>query len=146
ATITPASGFVTIPGAFAIGLLGGGACYLAVTKLKAKLGYDDSLDVFGVHGVGSTIGMLMCGVLASKEVNAAIATTFQVNGQVVSLVGSASQFKNQLIAVLVTVALSAIVTWVVLKAIDATVGLRVNADQEDLGLDLSEHNEKAYND
>lgn len=146
ATITPASGFVTIPGAFVIGLLGGVFCYLAVTKLKAKLGYDDSLDVFGVHGVGSTVGMLMCGLLASKEVNAAIAGTFQVNGQAVSLVGSGAQFKNQLIAVVVTIALSAIASFVILKVIDATLGLRVTKDQEDLGLDLSQHDEKAYND
>ena len=146
ATITPASGFVTISGAFFIGLLGGVFCYLAVTKLKAKLGYDDSLDVFGVHGVGSTVGMLMCGLLASKEVNAAIAGTYQVNGQAVSLVGSGGQFKNQLIAVLVTMALSAIASVVILKIIDVTVGLRVTKDQEDIGLDLSEHNEKAYND
>jgi Amt family ammonium transporter len=146
ATITPASGFVTIPGAFIIGLCGGIVCYLAVTKLKAKLGYDDSLDVFGVHGVGSTVGMLMCGFLASSEVNAAIATTFQVNGQALSLAGSASQFKNQLIAVVATIALSAIVSTVALKIIDAVVGLRVDKDQEDLGLDLSQHDEKAYND
>jgi ammonium transporter, Amt family len=146
ATITPASGFVTISGAFMIGLVGGVFCYFAVTKLKAKLGYDDSLDVFGVHGVGSTVGMLLCGLLASKDVNAAIAGTFQLNGQAVSLVGSASQFKNQLIAVAFTMALSAIVSFVALKLIDKTIGLRVEADAEDLGLDLAEHNEKAYND
>ncbi len=146
ATITPASGFVTIPGAFIIGLTGGVLCYFAVTKLKAKLGYDDSLDVFGVHGVGSTVGMLLCGLLASKDVNAAIASTFQVNGQAVALVGSGSQFKNQLIAVVFTMALSAIVSFVALKLIDKTIGLRVEADAEDLGLDLAEHNEKAYND
>lgn len=146
ATITPASGFVTIQGAFLIGLMGGVFCYFAVAKLKAKLGYDDSLDVFGVHGVGSTVGMLMCGLLASKSVNAAIATTYQVNGQVTSLVGSGSQFKNQLIAVVFTVALSAGVSFVLLKVIDKTIGLRVEQDQEDLGLDLSQHDEKAYND
>lgn len=146
ATITPASGFVTIPSAFLIGLLGGVLCYLAVTKLKAKLSYDDSLDVFGVHGVGSTVGMLMCGLLASKEVNAAIGGTFQVGGQAVSLAGSVSQFKNQLIAVGVTVALSAVASFVILKIINATVGLRVTKDQEDIGLDLAEHDEKAYND
>jgi len=146
ATITPASGFVTIPGAFVIGLLGGVFCYLAVTKLKVKLGYDDSLDVFGVHGVGSTIGMLMCGLLASKDVNAAIASTYQIHGQAVSLAGSGSQFKNQLIAVVFTMALSAVVSLVALKIIDKTIGLRVEKDEEDLGLDLAEHDEKAYND
>ena len=76
ATITPASGFVSVPAAFCIGLVAGVVCYLAVTKLKAAFGYDDSLDVFGVHGVGSTTGMLMLGFLASPAVNPLIATTF----------------------------------------------------------------------
>jgi Amt family ammonium transporter len=146
ATITPASGFVTVPAAFLIGLAGGLVCFLAVAKLKAKLGYDDSLDVFGVHGVGSTVGMLLCGVFASAAVNPAIATTFQVNGQVVSLVGSAGQFFNQLKGVLFTAAFSAIATYLILKIVKATGDLRVNQEQEDIGLDLSEHDEKAYND
>jgi Amt family ammonium transporter len=146
ATITPASGFVTVPAAFLIGLAGGLVCFLAVAKLKAKLGYDDSLDVFGVHGVGSTVGMLLCGVFASAAVNPAIATTFQVSGQVVSLVGSAGQFFNQLKGVLFTAAFSAIATYIILKIVKATGDLRVNQEQEDIGLDLSEHDEKAYND
>jgi ammonium transporter, Amt family len=146
ATITPASGFVTIPSAFLVGLVGGVVCYLAVTKLKPKFGYDDSLDVFGVHCVGSTVGMLMCGFLASADVNGAIATTFQVNGHAVSLAGSFSQFKNQLIAIVFTATLSIIVSYVALKVIDKTIGLRVDQDAEDLGLDLAEHDEKAYND
>lgn len=146
ATITPASGFVSIPSAFIIGLLGGVICFLAVAKIKAKLGYDDSLDVFGVHGVGSTVGMLMCGVLASAAVNPAIAATFQINGQAVSLAGSFGQLLNQLKGILFTAALSGVASYVILKVIDLTIGLRVNPDQEDLGLDLSEHDEKAYND
>ena len=146
ATITPASGFVTVPAAFVIGLAGGVVCLLAVTKLKAKLGYDDSLDVFGVHGVGSTVGMLLCGVFASAAVNPALATTFQVNGQVVSLAGSAGQFFNQLKGVLFTAAFSAVATWLILKIVQATGALRVNQEQEDIGLDLAEHDEKAYND
>ena len=81
ATITPASGFVTIPAAFCIGLVGGVACYFAVTKLKNIFHYDDSLDVFGVHGVGSIVGMLMVGMLADASVNPLIASTFQVDGQ-----------------------------------------------------------------
>jgi Amt family ammonium transporter len=146
ATITPASGFVTIPSAFVIGLAGGLCCYFAVAKLKAKLGYDDSLDVFGVHGVGSTVGMLLCGVLATAAVNPAIAVTFQVKGEVLSLAGSGAQVLNQLKAILFTVALSGIASFVILKLIDATLGLRVTQDREVLGLDLSEHDEKAYND
>jgi Amt family ammonium transporter len=146
ATITPASGFVTVTQAFVIGLCGGIGCLLAVTKLKAKLRYDDSLDVFGVHGLGSTIGMLLLGFFASGEVNVAIKGTFKPGGIAVSLIGSGSQFMNQLKGVLFTAALSGIVTYVLLKAIDATVGLRVTQEQEDLGLDLAEHDERAYSD
>ncbi len=146
ATITPASGFVSIPSAFLIGLTGGLLCFLAVAKMKAKLGYDDSLDVFGVHGFGSTVGMLLCGVFATAAVNPAIVATYQVNGQATSLVGSAAQVMNQLKAILFTAALSGIATYLILKFVNATIGLRVNDDQEDLGLDLSEHDEKAYND
>jgi Amt family ammonium transporter len=146
ATITPASGFVTVQGAFLIGFVGGVCCFLAVTKLKAKLGYDDSLDVFGVHGFGSTVGMLMLGFLANGQVNGAIGDTFKVGDHAVSLVGCASQFANQLKGVLFTMALSGIVTFVILKLIDATIGLRVSEEQEDIGLDLAEHDERAYSD
>jgi ammonium transporter, Amt family len=146
ATITPASGFVTIPAAFCIGLVAGVVCYIAVTKVKSACKYDDSLDVFGVHGVGSTIGMLMLGFLASTEVNSAIATTYTVNGQAVSLGGSMGQFLNQLKGVLLTVGLAAIGTFIILKVVDVIVGLRVAEEEETLGLDLSQHGEKAYND
>src|SRR5687768_6323382 len=146
ATITPASGFVTVPAAFCIGLVGGAVCYLAVTKLKSTCKYDDSLDVFGVHGVGSTIGMLMLGFLASADVNSAIGTTYTVNEQAVSLAGGAAQFFNQLKGVLFTIGLAVIGTFILLKLVDAIVGLRVAEEQETLGLDLSQHGEKAYND
>lgn len=146
ATITPASGFVTVPAAFCIGLVGGAVCYLAVAKLKGALGYDDSLDVFGVHCVGSTIGMLMLGFLASSDVNSLIASTYQVNGQAISLAGGGKQFFNQMIGVLATVALAAIGSLILLKIVDAVVGLRVANEEETLGLDLTQHGEKAYND
>jgi Amt family ammonium transporter len=146
ATITPASGFVTIPGATLTGLCGGVVCFLAVTKLKAKFKYDDSLDVFGVHGMGSTIGMLLVGLLASPEVNPLIADTFKVNGAAVSLAGSGAQMLNQLKAVLFTAVFSGLVSWVLLKVIGATIGLRVTDEAEDLGLDLAEHDERAYSD
>lgn len=145
ATITPASGFVSIPAAFCIGLVAGIVCYLAVTKLKTIFRYDDSLDVFGVHGVGSTIGMLMVGLLASAEVNPAIATTFQANGVAVSLAGGMGQFLNQLIAVLFTAVLSGVATFIILKLVNATIGLRVDQEEETVGLDLSQHGESAYN-
>jgi Amt family ammonium transporter len=146
ATITPASGFVTIPSALLIGLLGGMVCYFAVTHLKAKFGYDDSLDVFGVHGMGSTVGMLMLGLLASPAVNPLIATTFKKGDQVVSLAGSGGQVVNQIIGIAVTAALSAVATLVILLVLKATVGLRVTDEEEFVGLDLTQHGERAYND
>ncbi len=146
ATITPASGFVSVPAALLIGLAAGSTCYLAVTKLKSRFGYDDSLDVFGVHGVGSTLGMLMLGFLASAQVNAAIDTTWKFQGQLVSLAGSAAQFSNQLKAVLFTMAYAGAGTFALLKLVGATAGLRVSEEEETLGLDVSQHGESAYND
>jgi ammonium transporter, Amt family len=137
ATITPASGFVSVPAAFCIGLVAGVVCYLAVTHLKSHFGYDDSLDVFGVHGVGSTVGMLMLGFLASRSVNAALTSAH--------ISGGAHQFLNQLLAVLFTVALAAVATLVLLKLVDRVIGLRVDQEEESLGLDLTQHGERAYN-
>ena len=145
ATITPASGFVTIPSAVLIGLCGGVGCYFAVTKFKAACGYDDSLDVFGVHCVGSIVGMVLLGLLASAEVNPLIAATFQKNGAPVSLVGSPGQLVNQLLGIAAAFALSAVVTFILLKVIGATIGLRVDSEAEHAGLDISEHGESAYN-
>jgi Amt family ammonium transporter len=147
ATITPASGFVTVPAAFMIGLAAGVVCYLAVTKLKAAWNYDDSLDVFGVHGVGSITGMLLLGFLANPAVNPAIADTFKADGRTVSLAGGVHQFLNQLAGVAFTIALSAAATFVLLKIVHGATGsLRVAEEEESLGLDLTQHGEKAYND
>ena len=145
ATITPASGFVTIPAAFCIGLVAGVVCYLAVTKIKAVCGYDDSLDVFGVHGIGSITGMLMLGFLANAEVNPAIANTFKANGVAVSLAGSSHQFFNQFIGVAFTAALAGVGTFLIVKLVDKLIGLRVDQEDESVGLDLSQHGERAYN-
>jgi ammonium transporter, Amt family len=144
ATITPASGFVSVPSAFCIGLTAGVVCYLAVTKLKMKFRYDDSLDVFGVHAIGSITGMLLLGFLADSTVNDAIATTFKVNNVAVSLAGGYSQFANQLKAVLFTAAFAGVASWIILKIVNALVGLRVDVEDESAGLDLSEHGERAY--
>jgi ammonium transporter, Amt family len=146
ATITPASGFVTIPSALLIGLAGGMVCYLAVTHLKTRCGYDDSLDVFGVHGVGSTVGMLMLGLLASPAVNPLIASTFKKEGQIVSLAGGGGQLLNQVIGIAATAALSAVATYLILAVLKATVGLRVTDEEEFAGLDITQHGERAYND
>jgi Amt family ammonium transporter len=146
ATITPASGFVSIPAAFLIGLTGGVVCYLAVSKLKSALRYDDSLDVFGVHGVGSATGLLMLGLLASADINPAIAKTFSAGGKPVSLAGGPAQLGHQAIGLLFTVVLAAVGTFVLLKVVGALVGLRVTPEEEDSGLDLTQHGESAYND
>jgi Amt family ammonium transporter len=145
ATITPASGFVSIPAAVGIGLVAGIACYFAVTKIKSVFGYDDSLDVFGVHGVGSIIGMLMLGFFASTEVNPALAATFKANGVVTSLGGSSHQFLNQFIGVAFTAVFAAVATFLLVKLVGAILGLRVDQEEENLGLDLSQHGERAYN-
>jgi len=145
ATITPASGFVSVPAAFCIGLTGGVVCYYAVTKLKRRFGYDDSLDVFGVHAVGSTVGLLMVGLFADASVNAAIGTTFKRGGKVISLSGSPEQLINQFRGVVFTALLAGVGTLVILKVVDRLVGLRVRVEDEDSGLDLSEHGERAYN-
>jgi Amt family ammonium transporter len=146
ATITPASGFVTVPAAFCIGLVGGVICYFAVTRVKARFSYDDSLDVFGVHCVGSIVGMLLLGITASSEVASTLGNTFLVDGKPVSLAGSAFQFFNQTKGVLITLVWSAVASALILKVIQSTAGLRVDEEEESMGLDLSQHGESAYND
>ncbi|MDD5262856.1 MAG: ammonium transporter [Methylacidiphilales bacterium] len=144
ATITPASGFVSIPAAFCIGLAGGAVCYFAVTKLKARFNYDDALDVFGVHGVGSTIGMLLLGLLANGAVNPPIVSTYMSAGASLSLVGGTQQLANQAIGVFFSIAYAGIATWVLFKIVDALIGLRVNREDEYSGLDVTQHGESAY--
>ncbi|HEX3625678.1 MAG TPA: ammonium transporter [Verrucomicrobiae bacterium] len=144
ATITPASGFVTIPSAFCIGLAGGAVCYFAVTKFKAMFAYDDALDVFGVHGVGSAVGLLSLGGLASAAVNPAIANTFHSNGVTVPLTAGLRQLGNQGVAVVFTAVYAGVITLILFKVVDALVGLRVDIEDESLGLDLTQHGERAY--
>jgi Amt family ammonium transporter len=133
--ITPAAGFVTPMAAIAIGLVVGAACYGGIL-LKDRFGYDDALDVVGVHGVGGTVGALLTGVFAMKAVNAAGADGL--------LAGNPSLMIPQLVGIVATIAFSFIVTYVLLKVIDATVGLRVDEEAEYAGLDLSEHAETGY--
>ncbi len=144
ATITPASGFVSVPPAFLIGLAGGIVCYFAVTKLKAMFKYDDALDVFGVHGVGSAVGMLLLGIFASATVNPAIGATFQSNGVVASLAGGLHQLGNQAVAVLFTAVFAGVITFILFKLVDTFIGLRVDIEDESIGLDLTQHGERAY--
>ncbi|MCC6235441.1 MAG: ammonium transporter [Verrucomicrobiales bacterium] len=146
ASITPASGFVSIPAALLIGTLGGAVCFLGVTRMKSALGYDDSLDVFGVHGLGSTLGMLLVGLLASEQVNPLLATTYQENGTVVSLAGSTAQFLNQAKGVAFTAVFAGLGTFLIVTVVRKLVGLRVSEEEESAGLDLTQHGENAYND
>ncbi len=134
--ITPACGFVSPINAIFIGILGSFFCYLAVTKLKALFGYDDSLDVFGIHGVGGIWGTLATGLFAEKVVNEAGA-----NGL---FFGGAHQFLVQCLLVVVTVIFAAAMTWIIFKLVDAIIGVRVDKKSEIVGLDLTQHSESAY--
>ncbi len=135
ATITPASGFVGPMSALVIGVAAGGLCYLAL-NLKGKFGYDDSLDAFGVHGVGGMLGTLGAGLFAEKLINPAGA-----NGL---FFGNASQLFVQALSILVVAVYSFIVTLILLKVIDLLIGLRTSEEDEVNGLDLSQHGESGY--
>jgi Amt family ammonium transporter len=132
--ITPASGFVLPGGALVIGVAAGVLCFLAATSLKNALGYDDSLDAFGVHGIGGIVGALLTGVFATMAVTGAADPVGLVDG-------NPGQVWTQLIGVAITIAYCAIATFIVLKVIDLTLGLRVSEDVEREGLDLSLHGE-----
>ncbi|EQM78885.1 ammonium transporter [Stutzerimonas stutzeri MF28] len=132
--ITPAAGTVGPMGALIIGLVSGAICFFCATSLKRKLGYDDSLDAFGVHGVGGIVGALLTGVFAAPALGGF--------GEVENV---ALQLWIQFKGVLFTVVYTAIVTFVILKVIDAVMGLRVSEEEETIGLDLSLHNERGYN-
>ncbi|MEI8172263.1 MAG: ammonium transporter [Deltaproteobacteria bacterium] len=134
--ITPACGFVNPVNAIFIGILVGVFCYIAVAKVKALLGYDDSLDAFGVHGVGGIWGTLATGLFAEKAVNDAGA-----NGL---FFGNAHQFLIQCLLVVVTIIYAAVMTWVIFKLVDAVIGVRVDKKAEIVGLDLTQHRESAY--
>jgi Amt family ammonium transporter len=133
--ITPASGSVGPMGAIVIGAASGVICFWAATSLKRKLGYDDSLDAFGVHGVGGIIGALLTGIFSAES--------FGGQGQSADSIGA--QFGAQLISVIFTVVYSGVISLVLFKIIDATIGLRVSQEEEIAGLDISLHDERGYN-
>lgn len=137
--ITPASGFVGPMSALLIGLFAGVFCYVMVAKVKARFGYDDSLDAFGVHGAGGTIGALLTGVFATSTVN----PIFQ-NRPVGLLEGNYQQFLNQLIGVAIAWVLGGVGTLAILKVVDVVIGVRVSPEHEVQGLDLSQHGEEGY--
>lgn len=134
--ITPAAGFVNIGGAICIGIAAGVIPFYAVAKLKPLFGYDDTLDAFGIHGVGGALGAILTGVFADPAINAA--------GKGL-LYGNPGQLWTQIVAVLVTLLYSGVMTFIIFMIIKATVGLRVGAEEETIGLDESEHGERAYN-
>ena len=130
--------------ALVIGLFAGIFCYLMVVKVKAVFGYDDSLDAFGVHGAGGTLGALLTGVFARSVVNP-IFKDAQGNTLASGLLeGNAHQMLNQLVGVLIAWALAIVGTLSILKIVDLTIGLRVSEEQEIEGLDLSQHGEEGY--
>jgi Amt family ammonium transporter len=142
--ITPASGFVKPMPALLIGLMAGVFCYWMVAVIKAKFGYDDSLDAFGVHGAGGTLGALLTGVFASSAVNP-IFKDAQGNPTASGLLeGNTHQVLNQLVGVAISWILAIVGTLVILKLVDATIGLRVTEEEEVQGLDLSQHGEEGY--
>jgi Amt family ammonium transporter len=130
ATVTPAAGFIGPMSALIIGLVTGALCYAAVVW-KMRLGYDDALDVVAIHGVGGVTGVLATGLFASI-------------GSQGLFFGNPGQFGIQVVLALVTLAFSVLGTYLILKMVDMTVGLRVSGQEEEIGLDLSQHNERAY--
>ncbi len=134
--ITPAAGFVNIKGAFIIGIIAGIIPYFAVASIKPKLGYDDSLDAFGIHGVAGTLGAVLTGIFADPSINEA--------GRGL-LYGNPGQLITQIIAVVVTMLYTAVVTAVIFIIVKLVIGIRVKAEHEIIGLDESQHGEKAYN-
>lgn len=142
--ITPAAGFVGPMPALAIGLVAGVLCYCMVAKVKSRFGYDDTLDAFGVHGAGGTIGALLTGVFASSVINP-IFKDARGNTLPSGLIdGNAHQLLNQLVGVVIAWVLAIAGTLVILKIVDVVIGLRVSEDQEIQGLDLSQHGEEGY--
>jgi Amt family ammonium transporter len=133
--ITPAAGFVNIGGAIIIGIAAGVIPFFAVAKLKPMFGYDDTLDAFGIHGIGGTIGAILTGVFADPAINGAKGLLY----------GNPGQLWTQLIAVGVTLAYSGVMTFIIFMIIKAVVGIRVDVEDEVVGLDESQHGEKAYN-
>jgi len=136
--ITPASGFVTPMSALIMGAAAGIVCYYACTKFKNTFGYDDSLDAFGVHGVGGTLGAILTGVFATRAVSD------MNNGETLGMIEGGNILLGQIAASAVTIVMAIVITFILLKILDATMGLRVAQQEEIEGLDLSQHGEEGY--
>jgi Amt family ammonium transporter len=142
--ITPAAGFVGPMSALLIGLIAGVFCYVMVAVVKAHLGYDDSLDAFGVHGAGGTIGALLTGVFASSLVNPVFKDARGHVLPVGMIEGNFRQLGNQAIGVLIAIVLAVVGTSLILMVVNFTIGLRVSTEEEVQGLDLTQHGEEGY--
>ncbi|HJZ80314.1 MAG TPA: ammonium transporter [Pyrinomonadaceae bacterium] len=143
--ITPASGYVTPMASLIIGFAAGVFCFFMVTVVKKRFGYDDSLDAFGVHGAGGTLGAILTGVFATSAVNPVFKDASGTALRVGLLEGHAVQVLNQLAAIGITIALAVAGTLLLLKIVDLVVGVRVSEENEIEGLDLSQHGEEGYN-
>ncbi|HTG16486.1 MAG TPA: ammonium transporter [Blastocatellia bacterium] len=142
--VTPASGFVSPASALLIGLMGGALCHLMTTAAKRRFGYDDSLDVFGVHGAAGTLGALLTGVFATFTINPIFKDAGGQPLPVGAIDGNLHQVVNQAIAIGASWLIAAAGTLAVLKLVDVTIGLRVSDNEEAIGLDLTQHGEEAY--
>jgi len=143
--ITPASGFVTPMPAFLIGFLAGLICYFMAAVVKNRVGYDDSLDAFGVHGIGGTLGAVLTGVFATNAVNDALKDSAGKPMPLGLIDGHASQVVNQAIGSGIAIVLGIVGSLILLKIVDLIVGVRIDAREEQTGLDLTQHGEEAYN-
>jgi Amt family ammonium transporter len=142
--ITPAAGFVQPMSALLIGLAAGILCYGMVAIVKVRAGYDDSLDAFGVHGVGGTVGAVLTGIFATSSVNAIFKDSAGIPLPSGLLEGNSGQLGNQLVGVAIAWAIAMVGTLILLKIVDALIGLRVSPEHEQQGLDLSQHGEEGY--
>jgi Amt family ammonium transporter len=138
ATITQAAGYVTLMPALLIGMAGSAACYTACTRVKTYFRYDDSLDVFGVHGIAGTMGAILTGIFATRATGAC------ADGKLLGLVEGGTLLKGQLIAIVTAWGLAIVGTFIVLKVVDVAIGLRVSRQAEIEGLDMSQHDEEGY--
>ena len=142
--ITPASGFVSPMSALAIGFIAGVVCFWMTTSVKSRFGYDDSLDAFGVHGAGGTVGALLTGVLATSLVNPIFKDASGNTLPSGAIQGNFHQILNQLVGVAIAWVIAIVGTLIILKVIDLVIGLRVPAEDEAEGLDLTQHGEEGY--
>jgi len=135
--VTPAAGSSGVLGAFVIGIISGLVCFFMVAYVKPKFGYDDSLDAFGVHGMGGIVGSLLIGIFATQAITGE-------GGAQGALYGDWNQLWIQIVATVATIAFSAVMTWILFKIVDSIVGIRASVESESVGLDISEHGEIAY--